>query len=76
MHAPSGCSSARGGNGGEFAGLSGSAPDKKPPVVFNGALLSVADRYFAASLQVRIYRAKIPAPTVDYYVFSLGRILI
>ena len=63
-------------NGGEFAGLSESAPGMEAPVRFNGDMRSDADPDFVAPLQVRIYRAKIPAPTVDYYVFSLGRILI
>lgn len=63
-------------SGGEIASLSESAPGVKTPVRFNGDMRSDADRDFVAPLQVRIYRAKIPAPTVDYYVFSLERILI
>lgn len=63
-------------NGGEFAGLSEPAPGVKLPVRLNADLRSDVDPDFVASLQVRIYRAKIPAPTVDYYVFSLEHILI
>ena len=48
----------------------------KLPVRLNADLRSDVDPDFVASLQVRIYRAKIPAPTVDYYVFSLEHILI
>ena len=61
-------------NGGEFAGLSESAPGMKTPVRFHGGMRPRAHPDFGAARQVRGDRAQIPAPAVEYYVFSLGRV--